>query len=394
MEIKKGSIQVNGRLSYATQESWIFGGTIKENILFDSPFDPERYEEVIRVCALERDLTLFADSDQTQIGERGIALSGGQKARINLARALYRDAEVYLLDDPLSAVDPHVAQHLFKNAISEYLKEKTVILVTHQLSFIRFADRVLFIKDGEQVLYEHSKRAMKQLIEEPESKFARFVGDYSAQQQLKKRRDSSIALTDDLLSGESMTMDPIVYDEDEEQNQMKDIKKQLKEKRILEEDDKVSFVAQAYLQYIKHGNGKILLPLLMLGFGLYQFFSTSCDFYLEIWTENVKIHDNSTQSHEPEGNLFKKILTGLIMEYDFYFYAWLVVALFVLAIVRTIFLSMFCMRASVSIHSSLFDRMVRAQMRFFYMNPVGVILNRFSVSRLDLNVCMIQINRK
>lgn len=99
---------MNGRLSYATQESWIFGGTIRENILFDAEFDQEKYDEIIRVCALERDLTLFADGDRTQIGERGIALSGGQKARISLARALYRTAEIYLLDDPLSAVDAHV----------------------------------------------------------------------------------------------------------------------------------------------------------------------------------------------------------------------------------------------------------------------------------------------
>lgn len=106
---------MNGRLSYATQENWIFGGTIRENILFDSKFDKERYEEVMKVCALERDLTLFADGDQTQIGERGIALSGGQKARISLARALYfADADIYLLDDPLSAVDAHVSKHFSK----------------------------------------------------------------------------------------------------------------------------------------------------------------------------------------------------------------------------------------------------------------------------------------
>ena len=252
LRIREGTVQVNGRLSYATQENWIFGGTIRENILFDSEFDPDRYEEVIRVCALERDLTLFADGDRTQIGERGIALSGGQKARISLARALYFDADIYLLDDPLSAVDAHVSKHIFKNAISDYLKQKTVILVTHQLGFIRFADRVLFLrKDGEQALYEHSRRAMKRLVDEPDSEFARFIGDYSAQQQpSRSRRDSSRTITSSLQSITQAllprknsimfeALEPIVYDEEEEKNQLKEIKKLEKEKRIQEEDDKV-----------------------------------------------------------------------------------------------------------------------------------------------------------
>lgn len=256
LRIREGSIQVNGRLSYATQESWIFGGTIRENILFDSEYDEEKYEEVIRVCALERDLTLFADGDRTQIGERGIALSGGQKARISLARALYFDADIYLLDDPLSAVDAHVSKHIFKNAISDYLKQKTVLLVTHQLSFIGFADRVMLInKDGEQALYEHSRKAMKRLLDEPESEFARFIGDYSAaqQQQSRTRRDSSRTISSSMQSIPQAllprknsilfeTLEPIVYDEEEEQNQLKEIKKLEKEKRIQEEDDKVSFV--------------------------------------------------------------------------------------------------------------------------------------------------------
>lgn len=112
LRIREGSIQVNGRLSYASQEPWVFAGSVRENILFDSEYDEERYNEVVKVCALERDLNLLADGDQTFIGERGIALSGGQKARINLARALYFQADCYLLDDPLSAVDAHVCEYL------------------------------------------------------------------------------------------------------------------------------------------------------------------------------------------------------------------------------------------------------------------------------------------
>lgn len=124
--------------------------------------------------------------------------------------------------------------------------------MTHQLGFIRFADRVLFLKDGEQVLYEHSKRAMRRLVDEPDSEFARFIGDYSAQQPSKNRPDSSRtinsslqSITQALLPKKNAVMfqrlDPIAYDEEEERNQMKEIERLKKEKRILEEDDKVSF---------------------------------------------------------------------------------------------------------------------------------------------------------
>lgn len=100
----RGNVKVKGGISYAGQESWVFGASVRQNILFGEPFDRQRYQKVVKVCALQKDFKQFADGDQTIVGERGSSLSGGQKARINLARAVYRQADVYLLDDPLSAV--------------------------------------------------------------------------------------------------------------------------------------------------------------------------------------------------------------------------------------------------------------------------------------------------
>ncbi|KAK4337197.1 hypothetical protein RND71_043296 [Anisodus tanguticus] len=139
---------INGKISYASQEAWTFAGTIKENILFYSPFDELKYKKVIQACCLEVDFTLLPQGDETVVGEKGVSLSGGQRARINLARALYSDADIYLLDDPLSAVDPNVAKHIFKKAIQGYLKEKIVVLATHQLQFLKYADNVLLLKEG------------------------------------------------------------------------------------------------------------------------------------------------------------------------------------------------------------------------------------------------------
>lgn len=112
---ESGSIEVNGVVSYHAQEPWLFTGTVRSNILFGTPYDRDRYRQVVRKCALERDFSLLPHGDKTVVGERGQSLSGGQKARIGLARTCYRRASIYLLDDPLSAVDSHVSKHLVRS---------------------------------------------------------------------------------------------------------------------------------------------------------------------------------------------------------------------------------------------------------------------------------------
>lgn len=151
LPIVSGDLTLYGRISYASQEPWIFSGTVEENILFGSEYDEKRFEEVVEVCALARDMILFPKGKDTLVGERGISMSGGQKARINLARALYYDADIYLLDDPLSAVDSSVAKHIFENCIKGYLSSKAVVLVTHQIQFTKGAEKILVIDQGHQI---------------------------------------------------------------------------------------------------------------------------------------------------------------------------------------------------------------------------------------------------
>lgn len=145
LPIASGRLEVNGRISYASQDAWIFSGTVRDNILFGKPYEADRYNEVLNVCSLERDMDILLDGDATIVGERGVSLSGGQKARVNLARALYNQADIYLLDDPLSAVDGPVAKHIFDRSFKTFLKKKTVILATHQLQFLRSASKVLVV---------------------------------------------------------------------------------------------------------------------------------------------------------------------------------------------------------------------------------------------------------
>lgn len=148
LEIDKGELTVNGVVSYSAQEPWLFEASVRQNILFTEDYDESRYREVIRVCALERDLELLPYADLTIVGERGISLSGGQKARVSLARAIYRRADIYLLDDPLSAVDSVVGKHIFDNCIKEFLKYKICILVTHQEQYLKASNHIVVMNMG------------------------------------------------------------------------------------------------------------------------------------------------------------------------------------------------------------------------------------------------------
>ncbi|XP_069129183.1 ATP-binding cassette sub-family C member 12-like [Argopecten irradians] len=143
-----GHLAVAGSVAYASQQPWIFNGTLRENILFGKPYKHNWYTKVVQSCSLDADIRLLPNGDLSEIGDKGVNLSGGQKQRVNLARAVYSNSDIYLLDDPLSAVDVHVRQHLFHECIDSMLKEKTVVLVTYQLQvkFIVIISRLMPIK--------------------------------------------------------------------------------------------------------------------------------------------------------------------------------------------------------------------------------------------------------
>lgn len=148
LKITEGSIRTNGTRAYVEQEPFIMSGTLKENILVGGEFDPKRFDEVTKACCLDHDIANLPQGAETEIGERGVTVSGGQKARISLARAVYSDADIYFLDDPLSAVDPDVASKIFKNCINGYLKDKCRVLVTHQVQYLKKVETILFLEEN------------------------------------------------------------------------------------------------------------------------------------------------------------------------------------------------------------------------------------------------------
>ncbi|KAF3833112.1 hypothetical protein F7725_026777 [Dissostichus mawsoni] len=173
MHLLQGSFTADGTFAYVSQQAWIFHGTVQENILMGEPLDQSKYDRVLDVCSLRADLNILPYGDQTEIGERGLNLSGGQKQRISVARAVYSNKDIYLLDDPLSAVDAHVGKHMFEECIKKELQGKSIILITHQLQYLEFCDNILVLEDGEVLEAGNHQALMKE-----NGRYAQLITNY------------------------------------------------------------------------------------------------------------------------------------------------------------------------------------------------------------------------
>lgn len=420
LPLSNGSLIVGGDIAYSSQEPWLFVGTVRQNILFGQPYNAERYKEVIRVCALKRDLELFPHGDKTIVGERGVSLSGGQRARINLARAVYRSSDVYLLDDPLSAVDTHVGKLLFDECISKFLANKTRILVTHQLQYLRHADLIVILKNGKI----ETQGTYKELMAS-QTDFAHLLGGGDEEME---NEDAQRKLNTQFST-------PLQFEEDEDEDE--------------EADENAEFIAKGklkasvYCKYFQSGASSFILTLLVLILIIGQMASSGADFWVTYWTNQEELKQyyvnkiiqtdplNSTESlvENPQPNVtfveqptdlsrpteyplsnltasvspsedFVTLLPSLFenttVEYEgaasfnttlprlldtdtaIYIYFVLILGSVFITSIRSIFFFKVCMTASKILHDTMFRCILAATMRFFDTNPSGRVLNRFS----------------
>ena len=174
MPVTDGTIQCCGTTAYVPQMPWVFSGTLRENILFGRPFDFDKYIQTIRACALEEDIEGFPNKDEVIVGERGDTLSGGQQVRISLARAVYADCDIYLLDNPLAALDLNVSNHIFKHCILGLLSNKVRLMVSHQESHMKVADKVIVLHNASLIekgtfMELNERETLKDILEPPNS---------------------------------------------------------------------------------------------------------------------------------------------------------------------------------------------------------------------------------
>lgn len=399
LPLQLGSIQLAGSLAYASQDNWTYQESLRENILFGAPFEADRYRRVIEVCALKRDLQLLPSGDQTLVGEKGVQLSGGQKARVNLARAVYRDAQIILLDDPLSAVDANVAKHIFEQCILEYLGERIRILVTHQLQFVEKATKILVLEGGKAIAYgtfaelqakgvdfmsllekeEEKKEEEKIKLEKDEEK------DGGDRNSLFSESCNSSSSSFSSVSGSSKSLNSSAGQQrspsvTSKSSSSSSIDLHQEKVKLNEEVAQVgSLDAHVYGQYIK-ASGAPLLWIIMIVFTLAsQSLFHGTDIFLTYWTTKNQAEEEAEEV-AINGTLYstKTEVDQDEQRRDIYIYSGLIAALFTATIIRSFSFFAICNRASVRLHNDTFARLLRAPVAFYDSVPAGRILNRLA----------------
>ncbi len=255
VKLMSGTVMSPGSLAYVPQVPWVFSGTVRENILFGELYDSKWYATVIEACALKEDIERFPDRDGTTVGERGVVLSGGQKARVSLARAVYSSCDVYLLDDPLSAVDQKVGEHIFDKCICGLLSEKIRVVASHHQRHLKAADQLVVLDNG-CIL---AKRTFSELEMSADTKEI-FLSVMDGDRQLGQLDDKSTGVYEKKhLLQEAKPGRHQLTDDEPKGLEVSD------EDRVI---GKISF--QLYWEYFKSGCHPVVIIALIVLFGLTQ----------------------------------------------------------------------------------------------------------------------------
>ncbi|XP_029302444.1 multidrug resistance-associated protein 4-like isoform X2 [Cottoperca gobio] len=377
---EKGVLKVKGQLTYAAQQPWVFPGTIRSNILFGKELNSQKYERVLRACALKRDLELLPDGDLTPIGDRGATLSGGQKARVNLARAVYQDADIYLLDDPLSAVDAEVGRHLFEQCICGLLKNKPRILVTHQLQYLQATDQIIVLKEGHMVGKGTYAELQRSGVD-----FTSLLKEEEEQQPSQDVHVRSRTLS------ENSQASSVYSVKDGEQLPAETVQTVVEESRA-----EGNIGVSLYVKYLKAGASVTVLLLVILINILAQVAYIMQDWWLAHWAdEQGKLNDvvqNVTAEQNGQNVTAEQNGRNVTAELDTTFYlgiyGGLTAATVIFGFIRNMALFNVLVKSAQSLHNRMFNAILGTPVRFFDVNPIGRVLNRFSkdIGQLDSNM--------
>jgi len=357
-----GELKYKGSVAYVEQEPIIFPGTIRENILFGKKLKPEYYKSVIKACGWERDFAQMPNKDDTLVGERGVTLSGGQKARLSLARAVYANYDIYLLDDPLSAVDSRVAKHLFTQAINGILKDKTVILVTHHLSYAAEADNVIVMKNGEveaegtfEELQQRQNIDLVELFKKQEEEGEILRGPSIVNIELERRKGSTPSGGDERrMSFRSREGD---YPNDEED----------KKETPAKAEDSTRVTWDTYKNYLKASENYTLMWVTLAIYLCSQLFIFGFTRFIGYWATL----QNEAFEEEEEIEYFANspyIATSIL----------LMLGIMLTYYLKILFTIKFLTETNTKLHHKILSRLLRAVVSFFDITPSGQILNRFS----------------
>lgn len=360
MKRTSGTVSVDGSLLLCGYP-WVQNATVKENIIFGHELDEDRYKEVIYACSLESDLEILPAGDKSEIGERGITLSGGQKARINLARAVYANKDIILLDDVLSAVDARVGRHIMNTCVLGLLKDKTRILATHQLSLIGSAERIIFVNGDGSI----STGSLEELTK-TNAGFKKLMAFNSEEKEDKQAEET--VLDDDEIEYQEQELirrqtNKSITEEEEAAHHLYNQDKSADGILINKEEKALNAISlEVYKQYLSLGSGKFpnwfLFPVLLFVMVLATFCQLFTNTWLSFWTSN-KFPEKSDGFYIGIYVMFT-VLSFLVLTCEFIIFV---------HITNT---------ASVGLNILSVKRILHAPMSFMDVTPMGRILNRFT----------------
>ncbi|XP_061509608.1 multidrug resistance-associated protein 1 isoform X6 [Anopheles gambiae] len=411
MDKISGRVNTLGRIAYVSQQAWIQNATLKDNILFGKPMDQRRYARVIEACALKPDIEMLPGGDMTEIGEKGINLSGGQKQRVSLARAVYNDADVYFLDDPLSAVDSHVGKHIFEQVIgpSGLLAKKTRVLVTHGITYLPNTDKIFVLREG-----EISESGTYQELMDKKGAFAEFLIQHLQEvseeeedlDEIKQQLENSVGGEELLNQLKRSNSKRSRSESTSETGSVKDISRQnsttdsntslrrrtsekapevAKTKLIETEKSETGSVKwEVYKHYLKSIGLTLSVATVILNM-IFQGFSIGSNLWLSRWSTDDTA-GNDTSRRDMYLGVYGAFGAGQA------------------------FLSFFCdlspqlgtWRAAKHLHATLLQAVLRLPIAFLDITPTGRILGRFSkdvdildntlpITVSELNYCFFEV---
>jgi ATP-binding cassette, subfamily C (CFTR/MRP), member 4 len=388
----QGNVQVKGSVFYVSQEPWIFSASVKQNILFGKDYDKKKFKRVLEVCCLDNDIQQLPNGINTLIGEKGTNLSGGQRARISLARAAYSEAQIIIFDDPLSAIDVRVGKKIFDNCINGLLKTSLRVLVTHQKNLIKKADKILLVNDGAVTTFKSYAN-----LSNIELKYF----DISLDDDDDKFEDDNLEPPPELEIKKDSDNDLNIFTTLERKNYFRSTLKSIgKTKQKIGSDDggenqnEGSISWYMYIQYFTCGYGSCGLLLIFILYALVQFFMTFNEYWLVSWANIENIMEKNQQQQDIFNNdsqlyfnfsiidneepffIFQKARTSRMFNY--FIYSLIILSITVFGVIRSIFFIFNCKKTATKLHERMMITIISSPMKFFDFNPHGRIINRFS----------------
>ncbi|KAK1938117.1 ABC transporter C family member 3 [Phytophthora citrophthora] len=359
MPRSSGVLEISGRVAYVSQDTWIRNATLRDNILFEQEYDAERYTKVLGASQLAMDLKMLPNGDLTEIGERGINLSGGQKARVAIARAMYRTAtEILILDDPLSAVDPHVAHAIFDECLVGLARNQTrLVVLNSHYDLLQLADEVVVMEDG--AISAHGS------YQEVSSKFPHLSTIGENDKRDKSENNFAEPVSD---SGNHKPVEDTENVVKAETALDTDVKEEQDSGKLIRAEDRVKgkVGGRVYKNYFDETgfNGLVVIFVIVAVYCAGQAARTIVDWWPGHWARNMPRH-----SVDP---MYSNTTFGM-------WYLGFLVLCAVLSFSRALMIIESCVRSSQNMHDELFRRVLRAPVtRYFDVTPMGQILNRFS----------------